>query len=77
MTECNFRQHKWEPHVHQRPGYERVDLTCKICGVGHRFENTAMPGGQRADITIFPATGQRSISREAILWAIYTCDGTI
>jgi hypothetical protein len=78
MAECALSQHQWDPRVKDRPGYERIDFVCKICGVGHRLEITAMPRGEkRVDITIFPATGESNISRDIIRWSMLTCQGTI
>jgi hypothetical protein len=78
MAECALRQHQWDPRVADRPGYERIEFVCTICGVGHRLEITAIPGGEkRVDITIFPASGESEISRDIIRWSMLSCEGTI
>jgi hypothetical protein len=78
MTECALRQHQWDPRVQERPGYERIDFACRICGVGHRLEITTLPRREkRVDITIYPATGETEISRDIIRWSVLTCEGTI
>jgi hypothetical protein len=78
MAECTFRQHQWDPRAQDRPGYERIEFTCKICGVGHRLEITTLPrGARRVDITIFPATGETGVSRDVIRWSMLACEGTI
>lgn len=78
MSECEFRLHQWDTREQHHPGYERVEFVCKICGVGHRLEITALHQGKmQVDITIFPATGPRKISREIVRWSMLTSEGTI
>lgn len=78
MAECAFRQHQWDPCEQHRPGYARIEFVCKICGVGHRLEITALPREEKqVDITIFPATGETGISRDVIRWSTLACEDTI
>ena len=78
MAECRFDWHVWEPRAQQRPGYEKVRVVCAVCGAGHTLEiATIGPGRREVDLTIFPAAGESTISREVIRWSITACAETI
>ena len=78
MSECPFTWHQLESSSETGPNFEKMTLSCGICGVGHTFQMTWMGRNQiKVDTTIFPAHGVRAISRDVIRWSIEACEGTI
>lgn len=78
MSECPFAWHQLQGESESGPDFEAMTIACAVCGVGHTFRITWTGRNRaRADTTIFPATGSRTISREVIRWSIATCQDTI
>lgn len=78
MSECPFAWHQLEGNSETGPNYEKMTVACGVCGVGHTFQITWTGRNQaRVDTTIFPAYGERTISREVIRWTVATCEDSI
>src|SRR5688500_3460197 len=78
MGECPFSWHQLEADPETGSDFEKMTLSCGICGVGHTFQITWTGRNQvKVDTTIFPARGERTISRDVIRWSIEACEGTV
>src|SRR4029453_9709678 len=70
--ECSDQRHQWvqtEPQQHRTGGFTG-GISCGRCGVGHSIL-VRRTGEQTLEtqLTVFPATGVKTISRDIIRWS--------
>lgn len=76
--ECRFSGHMWESSRVDRDQYQETRIFCTTCGAGHTLEFRLAPNGEIvADITICPADGMSTVSREFVQWSVLAYEDTI
>lgn len=78
MAECAFRHHDFKGDVQRGEGFEQITMRCRICGVGHTLLiNWTGSNAATVDVTVFPPSGQRTVNRDVVRWAVLASEETV